>query len=143
MYKLSNYTTISLEIKLNEVQNACKYVIADISVDGILGLPFFTDTECKLYLDFSKKHLEVNDSTIDGVDREDRIISQTIRSTKTVTNPARYHYIIWGKMKHPTKHSEMIVDSSSQFVSEKSVQSEWSQYSGKGVQPNERTSYSV
>ena len=63
---ISNYGTISLEIKLNEVHTACKFPIADISDDGILGLPL-TDTGCKL--DFSKKEFEVNGCKIDCVER--------------------------------------------------------------------------
>ena len=117
--RLSHVGDITLELSLNGQVTVCNFLVADISDDGILGLPFLADTGTRL--DFGRKEFIFNEQTVDCFDRENQCISQTVRCAKTVTIPARCQMIITGKTKLHNKGSEMILEPSKRFVQKKGL----------------------
>ena len=104
-------------LKLDNVTTECEFLIADILDDGILGIPFLTQTKSKL--DFSTKSFEVGGTKLNVVDRSGSFVSQGVRCNRTMTIPARCQYVLPGRIKRPNKETQVLIEPSRKFVSKK------------------------
>ena len=98
---LPNYGEISLDVSIDSQVNTCKFTVAEVVDDGILGLPFLNQTNSKI--DFGNRVFTIDNQNVDCFDRDGKSFSQTIRCAKTITVPGRCQLIIGARVSKANK----------------------------------------
>ena len=116
---LNQYGQFSTEVCIDGKLTACNFIVADITDDGILGIPFL-DAHNSV-LDFRNRKFTVDDQPVQCINKEGMVISQRVTCTRTITIPGRHELIIQGKCNKNLNEVEVMLEPSRKIVQSKGL----------------------